>query len=383
MSEAAVQDRPDNPPASTSTELAPAGEGKALNRTQAMGFGLSPRNFDEAWRMASILAQSQLVPKNYHQNPQDILVAMQYGAEIGLPPMASLQSVAVINGKPGVYGDGFLGAIQSTAAYAKHAEYYELADGTKLQSLRQDDYKNDDTKAVSIFWRKGNPEPFVGAFSIGDAKRAQLWGKQGPWSTAPARMLLWRARGYAGRNGFAAELRGIKTAEELLDTPEDAIDATSTIDAPPAEPIRRSEKVAAVPEPEPAAPAPAQDASTPASASAPDAVDPPTSTNHPAPAATASGPGQVTKGVRISATSYTGKSKLSTEPYYEIKGEEIVNGKLRAGHTWFVQDEQLAKMASSCEGNEALFTITWHLGHLKGAPTQARQVRILTGLQGA
>jgi hypothetical protein len=214
MTTATQEQEQTDKPQTEPNQLVPSDRGDApLTRAGAMGFGLVPRNFDEAWRMANIFAKSSLVPKQYFGKPEDIIIAMQYGAEIGLPPMAALQSVAVINGKPGVYGDGFLGVIMSKPAYAKHLEYYELADGTKVKSLREIDHNDNDTKAVSMFWRKGNPEPFVSEFSIGDAKRAKLWGKEGPWTTYPARQMKWRARGFAGRDGFAGELRGVKMAK--------------------------------------------------------------------------------------------------------------------------------------------------------------------------
>lgn len=356
-----------------------------------IGFGLSARNWDEGLRIARTLANSSLVPKAYQGKPEDVVVAMQYGAEIGLPPMASLQSVAVINGKPGVYGDGFLGVIMSKPAYLKHVEYYELADGTRVKSLRKQDYEHDDTKAVSMFWRKGNPEPFVGEFSIDDAKRAKLWTKEGPWTNYPARQLKWRARGFAGRDGFAAELRGVKMAEELLDTPEDEITVETVHTAPP-EPVRRSEKQAGAGSTTAATPpAPARDQPTapapdltnelppdtpakPAAAAASQPARPadPTPARQPRPAAappaksTAAPPRKstfpqtaplvTTGGVLITDTSLV--SPKGVAPYYEIKA--TLPGKSPTHFVFLTDDEGLYKMAASCEGSDSIFRVTWH-----------------------
>ncbi len=46
--------------------------------------GFAPVTFTEARQFAEELASSSLVPKAYTGKPQDILVAMQWGAEIGL-----------------------------------------------------------------------------------------------------------------------------------------------------------------------------------------------------------------------------------------------------------------------------------------------------------
>jgi hypothetical protein len=351
---------------------------RGLSRTGAMGFGLVPRNFDEAWRMASMFAKSTLVPKQYQGKPEDILIAMQYGAEIGLPPMASLQSVAVINGKPGVYGDGFLGVIMSKPAYAKHLEYYELSNGAQVKSLRQADYADDETKAVSMFWRKGNPEPFTAEFSIGDAKRAKLWGKEGPWTTYPARQMKWRARGFAGRDGFAGELRGVKMAEELLDLPDDL----EIVDTPIPEPQRLSEKSAgasttavaapdpvAAPEPPPSEPAVGGRVSTPPTAKP--AVAPPPKAS----AFTNLSPEVSTPGMLITSTEV-----LEPRGLYAIRAERKGDKGKTDTFVLLTDDEGLYKAAASCEGSESKFNLRWAGGKKPDGKTACK---VLLGIEAA
>src|SRR5208337_216254 len=60
--------------------------------------------------------------------------------------------------------------------------------------------------------------------SIADAKLAGLWNKEGPWRTYPKRMLKMRARGFTLRDGFADKLKGLKSVEELHDTPFDGVE---------------------------------------------------------------------------------------------------------------------------------------------------------------
>jgi hypothetical protein len=52
---------------------------------------------------------------------------------------------------------------------------------------------------------------------VAEAKKAGLWGKQGPWTQYPRRMLQMRARGFALRDAFPDVLRGLVTAEEAAD----------------------------------------------------------------------------------------------------------------------------------------------------------------------
>jgi len=176
----------------------------AIAKTTGMGFALQPNSMDEAFRMAEMLAGSQMVPKNYQGKPQDALVAMMMGSELGLNPIQSLANVAVINGKPAIYGDALLALVQNHPKFGGHEE--DLDEKTMT--------------ATCTVWRKGDTAKHTVTFSQADAQQAGLWGKQGPWTTYPKRMLMWRARGYALRDKFADALGGLITVEEARDIPE-------------------------------------------------------------------------------------------------------------------------------------------------------------------
>jgi hypothetical protein len=197
------------------TALAPAAP---ASKTPAR-IGVAPTTLDEGWRLAQMMAKSDLVPKSFRNHPEDVLVAIQLGTEIGFAPMQALQSIAVINGRPSVWGDGFLALIMASPLYRDHEEFYEV-DGQRVDGLNAEALKKDTTAAVCTFWRRGKPEPVTRRFTIGQAKKAQLFGKDGPWQLYPDRMLLMKARSWAGRDGFPDLLRGIRTAEEALDERE-------------------------------------------------------------------------------------------------------------------------------------------------------------------
>lgn len=205
--------------------------------------GIVPTTVEEGWRLAQMMSRSELVPKNFRNKPDDIIVAIQMGVEIGLPPMQALQSIGVINGRPSVYGDGFLAIIMASAAYADHDEYYEV-EGKRVDGLVADDFKKDSTAAVCTFVRRGKLTPVTRRFTVGQARKASLLGKEGPWTSYPDRMLSMRARSWAGRDAFPDVLRGISPAEE-------AQDAAPEMDVPPLPEVRRISETAAAPAVEP------------------------------------------------------------------------------------------------------------------------------------
>ncbi len=188
---------------------------------QRGGFALAPQDMDQAMRMAEMLASSAMVPKSYQGKPQDTLVAMMMGSELGLNPIQAVQSIAVINGKPSIYGDALLALVQAHPAFG----------GIK------EEFDEQRMVATCRVKRKGSDHWHVATFSQADAQKAGLWGKSGPWTTYPKRMMQFRARGFGLRDTFADALAGLITAEESEDMPIDqpAAESPRSIESEPAE----------------------------------------------------------------------------------------------------------------------------------------------------
>ncbi len=167
---------------------------------------LRPQTFDQLVRFSEMAASSQMVPRDYLGKPTNIMVAVQMGSEIGLAPMQALQNIAVINGRPSVWGDAMLALCKAHPAWGG---IKEMIDGTDT-----------DMVAVCEIHRKGD-HPVISTFSVDDAKKANLWGKTGPWQQYPKRMLQMRARGFALRDAFPDALKGLISAEEAQDIPAD------------------------------------------------------------------------------------------------------------------------------------------------------------------
>lgn len=175
---------------------------------------LVPQSLEEAFRVANAIAQSGLAPQGL-KTPEQILVAIMAGAELGLAPFQSLQSIAVVNGRPSLWGDGLMAIARSQGIRAR--EWIEGA--------------GDEAAAHCEVTRPDTGEVIVRAFTVPQAKKAGLWGKQGPWQQYPERMLQMRARAWALRDGCADFLRGFQVREEVEDfahgAPREAAPRTS------------------------------------------------------------------------------------------------------------------------------------------------------------
>ena len=177
-------------------------ENHALAAPRGMGFDLSPQNFDQAMTFANMLADSDLVPKDFKGKPGNCLIAMQWGAELGLKPLQALSNIAVVNGRAALWGDAVIALVRGSPL----CEYVRESDDGHTATCR--------TK------RRGEDE-HVTTFSMDDAKQAGLANKQGPWSQYPRRMRQMRARAFALRDVYPEVLRGMPVAEEVMDIPDE------------------------------------------------------------------------------------------------------------------------------------------------------------------
>jgi hypothetical protein len=199
-----------------------------LSTTTTPARGLALATMADAMKFGEMVASSDFAPKDFKGKPASCVLAIQAGAEIGLSPMQALQSIAVVNGRPSIFGDAALAVVKASPV----CEYVtESVDGDGEQMV-----------ATCTAKRRGYPTPTVVKFTVADAKKAGLWGKSGPWTQYPRRMLQMRARGFALRDAFPDALRGMVTAEEAHDYPAAPVTAEPVV-VRPAQPQQAEERV--------------------------------------------------------------------------------------------------------------------------------------------
>lgn len=174
---------------------------------------LVPTTFEGAYRIGQVLANSRMAP-NGMNTAEACTIAIMHGLEIGLMPMQAVQSIAVVNGRPTIWGDAAKALCISSS---ECEDIIEAIDG-----------EGDKMVAICTAKRKGK-SPSVQRFSVDDAKKADLWSKSGPWKQYPKRMLQLRARAFALRDAFPDVLKGLAIREEM----EDVVEAKDITPPPP------------------------------------------------------------------------------------------------------------------------------------------------------
>jgi hypothetical protein len=181
-------------------------------------------NLPERMEYSKALAASDLLPKQYRNSPANVLVAVEYGRALGLEPMAAIQGIHVVEGKP-------TASAQLIGALVRNA-------GHRLRVV------GDDTHATATSRRADDPDfEFTATWTMQRAAKANLTGK-GVWKSYPAAMLKARAITEVARDACPEVLAGVAyTAEEI------GADDTPAPTPPPVPPVAPTVTVTREPEP--------------------------------------------------------------------------------------------------------------------------------------
>ena len=183
-----------------------------LATLEAKAGALQVTSVASSMELAGHILRSGLAPESF-KTKESIMIAVQMGAELGLKPMQSLQSIAVIGQRPCIWGKAIAGIVLASGLCESLKEWIE---GT-----------GDNMIAKCTAKRKGVAAERTAEFSVQDAKLAKLWGKvsfkgtPSPWVLYPRDMLGHKARSRCLGVLFADVLCGIPVYEDYQDTPAD------------------------------------------------------------------------------------------------------------------------------------------------------------------
>jgi hypothetical protein len=169
--------------------------------------GLALATFEDAFRFSKLVATSDFAPKDFRGKPESCLLAIQHGAEVG--PVANAVAACAL---PWSTAGRASTATRPCRRLQRRLPVCEWVRETIERRRRAHGCNMSARLSVVVTLSRSKVR-----FSVADAKKAGLWGKGGPWTQYPRRMLQMRARGFALRDAFPDVLRGLVTAEEAAD----------------------------------------------------------------------------------------------------------------------------------------------------------------------
>lgn len=199
--------------------------------------------YREHAELARFLAPAQgLVPEPL-RTPAKIMAATMLGREVGITPMAALNSIYIVEGKAGFSAE----MMRALVLQAGHDLVVKHSDRTRCEIWGR---------------RKGGEEWTKVSWTIQEAQQTQVflskdkgWGPlaaKAQWRSWPTEMLLARATTRLVRMIFADVIHGMRSVEELRDMTE-IVDAEIVEEGPPVvEPVQRRRASRPAPRTQPA-----------------------------------------------------------------------------------------------------------------------------------
>lgn len=160
-------------------------------------------SFSQNWNMAVQLSKSDIIPDNYKNKPQNVVIAIGLANQMQLDPFTVMQNLAIIKGKTSWSGSFCKTLIERTGKY-KNLELNYVGEkgkdsyGCYLSAVRVSDGKIINGPTVTMQMAK-----------------AEKWTSNSKWLTLTDLMLAYRCQSFFCRLYVPEAMNGIYTSEEV------------------------------------------------------------------------------------------------------------------------------------------------------------------------
>lgn len=163
------------------------------------------KKFSDNWRMATQLAKSTIIPHDYQNKPENVIVAIGMAQKLGLDPFTIMQNLNIIKGKTSWSGSFCRTLIEKSNKFTNLHLVFVGEKGTDSYGCYMEGTDKESGQVI-----KG-PEVNI------SMARAENWTSNTKWINMPELMLSYRATSFFARVYVPEALNGVQTTEEIED----------------------------------------------------------------------------------------------------------------------------------------------------------------------
>ena len=190
-------------------ETAVAEKKEHINMVASLENGIysSSDTFKLAFQMAQGLSQSTLVPMAFQNNPSNCLIALEQSNRLNISPMAVMQNLYIVQGKPSFSSSFIIGLINASGKYDMELQF--------------DEEEKDGKPYACTCWTELNGRKVTGIKITMEMAEKEGWLRKNgsKWQTMPQVMLRYRAASFFSRMNCPELSIGLYSKEELDDFP--------------------------------------------------------------------------------------------------------------------------------------------------------------------
>lgn len=166
------------------------------------------KSMNAAWRTATMLSKSDLLPDTYRGRPENVLIALDLALRMNVSPMLIAQQLYIVKGKPAWSGQFCISQVNGSGRF------------TPLEFVLGGDGGTETASCYAQATRLSDGKLCTGTKITMQMAKAEGWtDKNGSkWKTMPQQMLQYRAATFFARVFCPDLLMGLQTADEIRDT---------------------------------------------------------------------------------------------------------------------------------------------------------------------
>lgn len=164
----------------------------------------SAEKWELATKMAASLAKSTIVPKEFQNNANNALIAIEMASRLRTSPLMVMQHLYVVYGRPSWSAQYVIAMINGSGKYDMELQFEEKADA------KGNPYS-------CMCWTEKDGRKVTGPVVTMDLAKAEGWydKNNSKWKTMPQMMLRYRAASFFGRMNCPDLMMGMYTREEV------------------------------------------------------------------------------------------------------------------------------------------------------------------------
>lgn len=161
--------------------------------------------FGDNWRIATQLAKSTIIPDNYKNKPENVIIALGMAQQLDLTPFTVMQNLNIIKGKTSWSGSFCKTLIEKTKRFKDLNLNYIGQKGTDSYGCYLSATRISDNQII-----KG-PEVTM------KMAKEEGWTTNKKWLTLTDLMLAYRCQSFFARLYCPEAMNGVYTSEEIED----------------------------------------------------------------------------------------------------------------------------------------------------------------------
>ena len=166
----------------------------------------NPTLLAKAWKSAGFLAKTDFVPPAF-KKPENCLIALDIANRTGMSPLAVMQNLYVVQGKPAWSGQMSIALVNGSGRF------------TPLDFVFVGEKDSPSFGCYATATRKSDGKVLVSDCITMQMAKDEGWTKKpgSKWLTMPVQMMQYRAGAFFARTHCPDLLIGLQTVEEIQD----------------------------------------------------------------------------------------------------------------------------------------------------------------------